>query len=364
MTRIGWIGTLLGCCLCAPEVRAGVLHLGELDVVNRELHGRIIDHTHNHGVDRRIWSGALCEKRDLYVYLPPGFDPCCQYPVILYLHGFLQDEHSFVRGVIQELDRAIADGKLPPTIIAAPDGSLSGRASYLSAGSFFINSEAGNFEDYVIQDVWGFLLTHYPIRPEREAHVLAGTSMGGFGAYNLAMKYPQLFKVVIGIFPPLNLRWVDCHCHYRSKFDPCCWGWRTQVDRGHEVVGRFYGGLVTVRLKKVIDPLFGRGPAALEAVARENPIEMLDRFGVQEGMFDLYVAYGGRDEYFIDAQVESFLYRAQQRGLTVGVGYDPKGRHNMATAKRLFPGLVTWLGCRLAPYGPACPEAAAAATMP
>jgi S-formylglutathione hydrolase FrmB len=249
----------------------------------------------------------------------------------------------------------MASGKLPPAIVAAPDGSISGQASYFSAGSFYINSHAGNFEDYVIQDVWGFLLSHYPVRPEREAHVLAGVSMGGFGAYNLGIKYADQFKVVVGIFPPLNLRWVDCHCRYRANFDPCCWGWRTQVDRGHEVVGRFYLGLVTIRLKKVIDPLFGKGPQALEAVKRENPIEMIDRFGLQDGVLDMYIAYAGRDEYNIDAQVESFLYRARQLGLCVAVGYEPRGRHNLETARKLFPGIVEWLAQRLAPFAPPPP---------
>jgi S-formylglutathione hydrolase FrmB len=312
----------------------------------------VVDRTHNHGVDRRLWSPALCQKRDLYIYLPPGFDPGQFYPGILFLHGFMEDEHAFLQYVVEDLDRSIATGRLPPVIVAAPDGSLNGTASYFSAGSFFINSKAGRFEDYIIQDVWGFLTSRFPIRPEREAHVLAGDSMGGFGAYNLAMKYPDLFKVVVGIFPPLNLRWVDCHGRYMANFDPCCWGWRTEVDRGHEVIGRFYAGLITIRLKKVVDPLFGRGPEAIEAVSRENPIEMIDRLGLQDGVLEMFVGYGGRDEFNLDAQVESFLYRAKQRGLGVSVAYDPQGRHNPSTAKKLFPAMVDWLAPRLVPYSP------------
>ena len=126
--------------------------------------------------------------------------------MLLWLHGFMQDEKAFIDGVVQLLDGAIADGKLPPMIIAAPDGSLKGTANILSAGSFFINSNAGNFEDFVIQDVWCYLNQHFPLRPEREAHVIAGLSMGGFAAYNLGIKHQDLFKTVLGVFPPLNLR--------------------------------------------------------------------------------------------------------------------------------------------------------------
>ena len=35
----------------------------------------------------------------------------------------------------------------------------------LGTNSFFINSNAGNFEDYIVQDVWSFLVANYPIRP-------------------------------------------------------------------------------------------------------------------------------------------------------------------------------------------------------
>jgi pimeloyl-ACP methyl ester carboxylesterase len=351
--RIAWLGAFLVLGFAATSVQAGE-HCSryELDRVNRRLCGRIIDHTHNHGADRRIWSAALHERRDLYVYLPPGFDPCRQYPLVLWLHGFMQDEKSFLNQKAEWFDHAIACGQLPPMIIAAPDGSLKGTANIFAAGSFFINSKAGNFEDYIMCDVWNFVVTHYPIRPEREAHAIGGMSMGGFAAFNLSIKHPDVFKVVIGVFPPLNLRWVDCHCRYMSDFDPCCWGWRTQMDNGWEVVGRFYG-VITIRLRHIVDPLFGRGPKALAAVARENPIEMIDTYGLQEGVLDMYVAYVKRDEFNIDAQVESFLYRAHQRGLTVSVGYDPNGRHNTNSAGKLFPGIARWLGPRLAPYSPA-----------
>jgi hypothetical protein len=121
------------------------------------------------------------------------------------------------------------------------------------------------------------------------------------------------------------------------------------------VLGRFYG-IITVRVRRVIDPLFGRGPAAVAAIARENPIEMLDTFGLQNGVLDMYIAYGGKDEFNIDAQVESFLFRAKERGLCIDVGYDPQGRHDIATAKRLFPGVIDWLAPRLAPFAVPCPE--------
>src|SRR5262249_23541207 len=147
---------------------------------------------------------------DLNVYLPPGYDPCRRYPVLLWLHGIAQDEQSFVREALEDFDAAIAAGRLPPMIIAIPDGSIRGRPTLVGANPLFLNSWAGNFEDYVVQDVWGFLLRTYPIRPEREAHVIAGLSGGGGAAFRLAIKHRETFGVVFGLMPPLNVRWVDC----------------------------------------------------------------------------------------------------------------------------------------------------------
>ena len=174
--------------------------------LNHRISGRLVDYTANHGHDNRMYSRALAQKRDLYVYLPPCYDKNLKYPIMILMHGFTYDEQSFLH-VLPELDKAICEKRLPPMIMAVPDGSLKGEPSYNHPGSFFINSGAGDFEDFILQDVWDFVCKRYPIRSEREAHILGGISMGGFGAYNLGIRHRQHFGVVAALFPPLNLRW-------------------------------------------------------------------------------------------------------------------------------------------------------------
>jgi hypothetical protein len=343
-------------CSAAPWLsellQGGPLGPYRLERLNRQLHGTLVDYTHNHGVDRRIWSEALGQKRDMYVYLPPGYDPSQRYPLLIWFHGFGQDEHTFAKVIAPLIDKAIACGQLPPFVVASPDGSLNGHACMLTPGSFFINSAAGRFEDFIVQDVWNFVVQNYPIRPEREAHVLAGVSMGGGATYNLGIKYRERFGVVVGVFPPLNTRWIDCHGRYMGNFDPCCWGWRTDFSRRHEVVGRFYC-IVTIRQKRILDPLYGkRVVPSPEQVARENPIEMLDAYNVQPGDLAMFIGYGGKDQFNIDAQVESFLYTARERGLPVAVSYVPRGKHDYRTAFKIVPDLLDWLGARTWPYAP------------
>jgi S-formylglutathione hydrolase FrmB len=324
----------------------------ELEVINNKLRGKIVDHTANHGVDNRIWSRQLYQRRDVYVYLPPGYDPNLRYPVMIWLHGFGQDEQSFAEHVAPEIDAAMCCGKLPPFIVVAPDGSLTGEPKNCITGSWFLNSAAGAFEDYILQDVWDFVCWHYPIRSERDAHVLAGVSMGGFAAYNWGIKHRDAFGVVIGIHPPLNLRWVDDNGVYWSDFDPRHWGWRTNLNDGKNLVQHLYGSLVTGHIHSVLDPVFGHGPEAMQEIMHENPIEMIDAYQLREGQLQMYVAFGGQDQYNVHTQVESFLYLCKCRGLTVCVGYEQYGCHDCITARRLTPGIFDWLAPRLAPYSP------------
>jgi S-formylglutathione hydrolase FrmB len=352
MKKLLWLGVLLVLAgLNRDSGASWVKDSHELVSVNRRLAGRLVDFTANHGRDNRFWSPAMAQKRDLYVYLPPQYDPNCQYPFIIFMHGFAQDEQLFLHQVCR-IDEDIRLGKLPPVIVAAPDGSISGEPSATQPGSFFINSNAGNFEDMVLQDVWDFVTSRYPIRGEREAHVLAGVSMGGFAAFNLGIRHRNAFGVAVGMHPPLNLRWCDTCGNYFSNFDPRYWGWRFKLDNRNEVIAKFYGGAVKLRIGQLIEPLFGFGDEAVAELSRQNPIELLHATGLRNGELEMFVGYAGQDEFNIDAQVDSFLYTCKCKGIGVGVAFEPNGRHDGATANRMWPAMISWLGPKLAPYAP------------
>ncbi|MBM4070987.1 MAG: hypothetical protein FJ271_18865 [Planctomycetes bacterium] len=358
--KLGWLGVAAAVILPLAGLRtSGVLASGwrkadnELYVVSRKLHGTLVDFTFNHGKDNRMWSRSLEQRRDMYVYLPPGYDPQLQYPIMILMHGFASDEQTIFR-IAPELDSAMVKGTLPPFIVAVPDGSLTGEPCLLTPGSFFLNSEAGAFEDFILQDVWDFMIRRYRIRPERNAHVLAGVSMGGFGAYSLGIRHREGFGVVVGVNAPLNLRWVDKQQRYFSDFDPYNWGWREQF-RPHEPVGRFMGGLLTIRVKHMLGNNFGKDDEATQQVSAFNPIELIDRTRLRNGELAMYIAYAGQDEFNIDAQVESFLYVCKHRGLEIGVGYKADGKHDSDTAIALLPGVFYFLTPILSPYSPGIP---------
>jgi S-formylglutathione hydrolase FrmB len=323
----------------------------DLNSLNRQLAGQVHDYTANHGKDARIDAPSLGQKRGLYVYVPPGYDPEKRYPLIIWLHGLAQNEASFLH-MIPALDREMAAGHLPKTVIAAPDGTARGKASLREPPSMFLNSRLGRFEDYVIYDVWNHVVTHYSIRVEKQAHVLAGASMGAFGAYNLGIKHKDDYGVVAGVLPPLNLRYADARGRNTGSFDPNNFGWMNEYRPNAAVASFGPLGMVTVRERDIIAPVFGEGPDVIAKVAAENPAEMLATYNVKPGELEMFAGYGQRDEFHFDAQTESFAAVARGRGLTVQTVMVPGGRHDKETASRMLPAFVEWLNPKLAAYSP------------
>jgi S-formylglutathione hydrolase FrmB len=356
----------------APAALAGPIW-GEITLAlqNAGIHGTLCDHSHHHGVDRRIWSQVLGEKRDLYVYLPPNYDPSQQYPLIVYLHGIIEDDHVAATRDVHYFDKAMAEGRCPPAIVAMPNGRYKPDfppetplfdedfpgASWFSRwdrgfpfDSNWCNTRAGRYRDYVLEDVVPFVEAHYPIRPEAHAHAIMGFSMAAWGSYCLALKHKDRFAVVAGIMGPLNMRWLDCHGNYKGKFDPNCWGWRTELK--NEKIA-FWRGLIGT-YKRGVEPYFGWGPAGLAWLIDENPIELLDPNDIKPGEVAMWVGYVACDEFNLDAQTESFLYAARMRGLEVTADYRnyPIRRHTLSTALAFMPAAIEWIGTQIEPYSP------------
>lgn len=354
-SAIPWFAAVILLCSAEPAHALDPFKLTarrQIERLNQKLGGQVLDFTNNHGCDRRLFCPSLNEKRDAYVYLPPGYDGRTPFPAALWLHGIGHDERSFL-DLVELFDQAIRARQLPPMVIAAPDGSVRGHPSWFNAGSFYLNSKAGDFEDYIAHDIWNFVKHYFAVRPEREAHVLAGASMGGFGAYNIGFKHRDEFGQLLGIFPPLDLRYVDCTGRFRSDYDPNCVGERDHIRR-HEVLAKFYG-VIWVRSQRLLDPLVGRrspSDRTIEFMSVESPREMMRRLDIRPGEFGMFVGYGTKDQFNIDAMCQHFLDDAKRRGIYPEVAVVPNGGHDAQTAMAMFTPLTKWLSGQLSPYVP------------
>jgi hypothetical protein len=348
------IAVVLLSALIAPAAHAlpfisNLPHPKQLCEINAKLHGHIHDFTHNHDADRRIYSAALCAKRDMYVYTPPGYDGVKQYPIFIWMHGLLQDERGALK-LIQKIDEAIACGTMPPMIFVAPDGTFSGKPKFNNGGCFFLNGVRGRFEDYLMHDIWNFVFCHFAIRPEREAHVLAGASMGGLSAFNLAFKYKEKVGVIVGIMPLLDLLYADCHGNHFGAFDPCCLG---MMEHYRRLASAGHVKFIRIRNGKVMRPLFGPPSEVERRLLIENPVQMLELYDVKPGEYQMFITWTEEDNFSGNNEAKSFLYHAGQRGITADVAIEEHGQHNSTTGMKFFDRLAAWLKPRLDPYEPA-----------
>ncbi|HYH04404.1 MAG TPA: alpha/beta hydrolase-fold protein [Bacillota bacterium] len=133
-----------------------------------------------------------------YIYLPPSYHTTkTHFPVVYFLHGYGGSPASIVN-FEPVLNQMIAEKTLPEVIVVGVNGKNA------LGGSFFVNSPVtGNWEDFLINDVVSYIDHNYRTIAKPHSRGIAGFSMGGFAALNLAFKHPELFSVVYSLSPGL-----------------------------------------------------------------------------------------------------------------------------------------------------------------
>ena len=130
--------------------------------------------------------------RDVFVYLPPsyGTQPNRRYPVVYFLHGYGIGAEAYwnMMTVPQSVDASLAAGA-KEMILVHPDSFT------VHSGSMYSNSPTtGDWETFMAEELVAYIDGHYRTVATRASRGLAGHSMGGYGAFRIGMKYPQVFS--------------------------------------------------------------------------------------------------------------------------------------------------------------------------
>ena len=331
----------------ALPAQAQLFNHVNLDRLNQKLSGTVVDYTSNHGEDRRIFSPILNMKRDLYVYLPPNYNPATAYPMVLYLHTAMVDEHTLIGpGMIEAADEMFARGEAPPAIIVCPDGTYEGRNRFGDHHSFY--GKGGRFEDHILQEVIPFVTGHYSVRPEREAHGILATSAGAFGGMGMALKHRDYFGAVATLGGPLNMRYDNQNGRYLEDFDPATFRWKTTYNP-HEIAATYYCGLTHSRAKKYVEPVYGKGADVISGLTRDNPADLIFTTDLKPGELAIYANYPCKDNWNFDAQAQSFGWLAAQRGVAVTLVGVPGAQHTLRYFRSQQRPAYTWLSQQLLP---------------
>lgn len=135
--------------------------------------------------------------QNLYVLLPPSYHTTDKrYPVVYYVNGFDMPPGGFISGTKLRLAEAMAAGS--EFIIVEID------ALNQNGGSFLVNSPvSGNWEDYAVNEVIPFIDGQFRTVADASGRGIAGFSMGGFAAINLALRHPDVFCATYALCPGL-----------------------------------------------------------------------------------------------------------------------------------------------------------------
>jgi enterochelin esterase-like enzyme len=150
--------------------------------VSSDTAGSAIDHTN-------YFSPALGKGGAFYVYLPPGYAATTRhYPVVYLLPGYKQFASAFLEiGLQRTLDALIARHEVPPMIAVVIQGGP-GAPGWSAATT-------NRWEPYVLE-VQTLVDRMLPTIAQRDGRAIAGDSMGGYGAMNIALENPYRFGVV------------------------------------------------------------------------------------------------------------------------------------------------------------------------
>jgi predicted peptidase len=125
---------------------------------------------------------------DYRVYIPAGYDPARKYPVILYLHG---------RGARGNDNEKQIGGAHLGSVIQLFDMKYPDR--YRSFIAVFPQTRSGWFGDPAEDAIKALDQTVREFNGDTQRIYLAGASLGGYGSWYLAAKYPKKFAAVVPV---------------------------------------------------------------------------------------------------------------------------------------------------------------------
>ena len=133
-------------------------------------------------------SAALGRTMRYQVSVPPNAD-AKRFPVVYLLHGHGgQETDWFTHSAAAEVANKAG------LVVVTPDGG----------NSWYLNTPAERWEDYITRDLIQEVESRWPVRPGRRSRAVAGLSMGGYGAMNIALRHPELFALAASMSGALD----------------------------------------------------------------------------------------------------------------------------------------------------------------
>lgn len=129
------------------------------------------------------------------MYLPPCFyESFKRYPYVVLLHGTGYDDSMWVDlGAAAVMDQGISKNTLPPMVLVMPDGG--------NVAEMNDEPNSTSYESMLLDELLPIVETDFCLWGSRPGRSIGGISRGGFWAFSIALRHPELFSAVGGHSP-------------------------------------------------------------------------------------------------------------------------------------------------------------------
>jgi S-formylglutathione hydrolase FrmB len=253
----------------------------------------------------RIATASLPAPAKVLVLLPPSYarDASRRYPVLYFLHDAWGGARSLEsNGVAAELEARMSRGLLPEFLLVAPG----------APASWFSDSHDGvrRYEEFLTGDLIAQVEKRYRVKSERNARGITGISMGGYGAFKIALKHPDLYGAVSSLSGALiPIEWDD--------------------------LAR-YNAFARWTLKRVF------GSSREDNSLADNDVwEILRKLHFDRPPFAAHLRAGAQDVYGLDGVAAQFGAFLAEHGVPASVVLEPGG-HDWAYWRRAMLSIAGW----------------------
>jgi len=133
-----------------------------------------------------FFSPAVNRNMKFDIVLPDGYVQGTErYPVLYLLHGYRQNYTVWGRN----LGAAFYARSLGGLILVLPDGGNTWFVNYASSEA----EQKNDWESHIVEDLVTYVDDNYRTVAEKEGRAISGLSMGGYAAFMLALRHPDLF---------------------------------------------------------------------------------------------------------------------------------------------------------------------------
>lgn len=240
-------------------------------------------------------SSSLHKLTTVNVLCPADAKRGQELPVLMLLHGMTDDQTGWLRRSLAENYAEALD-----ICLIIPNADL----------SFYTDmAYGGDYLTFLAEELPEFLGNYFPLTRKKTGNYVAGNSMGGYGSFLLAMRYPQQYRAAFSLSGPMKIAWINRILSDRELVNLSVQGEKDRcLEMIHQIVDTeqipellINSLLESGDMVRIFQGMFGSNPLALDG-SNVDLIKLVNSETFLETPVDLY-AYCGEQDYHYESNL-------------------------------------------------------------